>query len=50
MYHSALGMKTDLSSTEQYTDERQWRLPLSFQLIPVIPLAALIFIFPESPR
>ncbi|KAK8045121.1 hypothetical protein PG993_005145 [Apiospora rasikravindrae] len=31
-------------------DERQWRIPLGIQIIPAIILAALIFIFPESPR
>ncbi|PQE25339.1 MFS sugar transporter protein [Rutstroemia sp. NJR-2017a BBW] len=28
----------------------QWRLPLGIQIIPAIVLAALIFLFPESPR
>ncbi|KAK6851125.1 hypothetical protein PG990_007985 [Apiospora arundinis] len=31
-------------------DERQWRIPLGIQIIPAVILAALIFIFPESPR
>jgi MFS family permease len=28
----------------------QWRLPLGLQLFPCIPLASMIFLFPESPR
>jgi len=28
----------------------QWRLPLGLQMLPAIILAALIFLFPESPR
>ncbi|KAG8878213.1 hypothetical protein FRB98_006314 [Tulasnella sp. 332] len=27
-----------------------WRLPLALQMAPAIPLAAMIFLFPESPR
>lgn len=33
-----------------YTDTRQWRIPLGIQMIPAVFLAALIFLFPESPR
>ncbi|KAF9693282.1 hypothetical protein EKO04_008832 [Ascochyta lentis] len=32
------------------TDNGQWRTPLGIQIIPAILLAALIMIFPESPR
>jgi MFS family permease len=28
----------------------QWRLPLALQLLPCLPLASMIFLFPESPR
>jgi len=28
----------------------QWRIPLAIQIVPAIGLAALIFLFPESPR
>ncbi|PSS20491.1 hypothetical protein M430DRAFT_120301 [Amorphotheca resinae ATCC 22711] len=28
----------------------QWRLPLGLQMLPAVGLAALIFLFPESPR
>ena len=28
----------------------QWRFPLGLQIVPAVPLAALIFLFPESPR
>lgn len=31
-------------------DDGQWRIPLAIQLIPAIVLAALILLFPESPR
>ncbi|KAG8982637.1 hypothetical protein FRB94_003367 [Tulasnella sp. JGI-2019a] len=27
-----------------------WRLPLALQMAPAVPLAAMIFLFPESPR
>ncbi|CDZ98511.1 general substrate transporter [Phaffia rhodozyma] len=30
--------------------EIQWRVPLGIQILPALPLAALIFLFPESPR
>ncbi|EPQ25763.1 uncharacterized protein PFL1_06630 [Pseudozyma flocculosa PF-1] len=30
--------------------EFEWRFPLALQLVPAIPLGALIFCFPESPR
>lgn len=33
-----------------YSDNRQWRIPLGIQIIPAVILAALIFLFPESPR
>lgn len=33
-----------------YRDTRQWRIPLGVQIIPAVFLAALIFVFPESPR
>jgi len=33
-----------------YSDNRQWRIPLGIQMIPAVILAALIFLFPESPR
>ncbi|KAJ4336665.1 hypothetical protein N0V87_005227 [Didymella glomerata] len=32
------------------TDNGQWRTPLGIQVIPAVLLAALILIFPESPR
>lgn len=32
------------------TDDGQWRTPLGIQIIPALLLAALIMIFPESPR
>lgn len=32
------------------TDNGQWRTPLGIQIIPAVFLAALIMIFPESPR
>jgi len=32
------------------TSQAQWRLPLGIQMVPAVFLAALIFIFPESPR
>lgn len=32
------------------TDTAQWRLPLGLQMLPAVGLAALIFLFPESPR
>lgn len=28
----------------------QWRFPLALQIVPAIPLACLIWVFPESPR
>ena len=28
----------------------QWRIPLGIQIVPAVVLAALIMIFPESPR
>lgn len=30
--------------------DSQWRIPLGFQIIPAVILAALTFMFPESPR
>jgi sugar porter (SP) family MFS transporter len=33
-----------------YSDNRQWRIPLGIQIIPAVLLATLIFVFPESPR
>ncbi|KAK6076112.1 sugar transport protein [Seiridium cupressi] len=33
-----------------YTDDKQWRIPLGIQLLPALILAALILFFPESPR
>ncbi|ORY65009.1 MFS sugar transporter-like protein [Pseudomassariella vexata] len=33
-----------------YTDSRQWRIPLGIQMMPAVILAALILLFPESPR
>ncbi|KAH8900753.1 general substrate transporter [Thozetella sp. PMI_491] len=32
------------------SDEGQWRIPLGIQLLPAVILAALILLFPESPR
>ena len=32
------------------TSTAQWRLPLGLQMLPAVGLAALIFMFPESPR
>lgn len=32
------------------TDSKQWRVPLGIQIIPAGILAALILLFPESPR
>jgi MFS family permease len=32
------------------TSTAQWRLPLGLQMLPAVGLAALIFLFPESPR
>ncbi|KAI0143079.1 MFS sugar transporter-like protein [Xylariaceae sp. FL1272] len=32
------------------TDDGQWRIPLGIQIIPAVVLAALILLFPESPR
>lgn len=33
-----------------YSDDKQWRIPLGIQLLPAVVLAALILFFPESPR
>jgi MFS family permease len=33
-----------------YSDHRQWRIPLGIQNIPALILATLILLFPESPR
>ncbi|KAI1462783.1 general substrate transporter [Annulohypoxylon moriforme] len=33
-----------------FTDSAQWRLPLGIQNLPALVLAALILLFPESPR
>lgn len=35
---------------KNYSDARQWRLPLGLQLMPAVPLAFGILLFPESPR
>ena len=32
------------------SDNSQWRIPLGLQLVPAVILAALILLFPESPR
>ncbi|KAI1495055.1 MFS transporter [Biscogniauxia mediterranea] len=32
------------------TDDGQWRIPLGIQMLPALVLAALILLFPESPR
>lgn len=32
------------------TNEGQWRIPLGIQILPALALAALILLFPESPR
>ncbi|KEF58493.1 uncharacterized protein A1O9_06419 [Exophiala aquamarina CBS 119918] len=32
------------------TNSAQWRVPLGLQIVPAVFLAALIFLFPESPR
>lgn len=32
------------------TNDAQWRIPLGIQLVPAVVLAALILLFPESPR
>jgi MFS family permease len=32
------------------TSSAQWRIPLGLQIVPAVFLAALIFLFPESPR
>jgi MFS family permease len=32
------------------TTSAQWRIPLALQLLPAIPLAFFIMLFPESPR
>ena len=39
-YGTYVGLKTTI----------QWRLPLGLQMVPAVVLAALIFLFPESPR
>ncbi|KAI0468119.1 MFS sugar transporter-like protein [Xylaria cf. heliscus] len=31
-------------------DDAQWRVPLAIQIVPAVTLAALILLFPESPR
>ncbi|GAP89577.2 putative mfs sugar transporter protein [Rosellinia necatrix] len=31
-------------------DDAQWRVPLAIQIVPAVVLAALILLFPESPR
>ncbi|TGJ78586.1 hypothetical protein E0Z10_g10179 [Xylaria hypoxylon] len=31
-------------------DDAQWRIPLAIQIVPAVVLAALILLFPESPR
>lgn len=41
---------TGWGTYRNYTDNRQWRIPLGIQIIPAVLLGALIFIFPESPR
>lgn len=38
------------TSTFEATDNNQWRVPLGVQIIPAGILAALILLFPESPR
>ncbi|KAJ3529292.1 hypothetical protein NM208_g9833 [Fusarium decemcellulare] len=41
---------TGWGTFNNYTDTRQWRIPLGIQNIPALILGALIFLFPESPR
>ncbi|KAL8278244.1 hypothetical protein RQP46_009417 [Phenoliferia psychrophenolica] len=35
---------------KNYSDRTQWSLPLGLQLLPAVPLALGIMLFPESPR
>lgn len=37
-------------TNKNYDDDRQWRIALGIQLMPAVVLAALILLFPESPR
>lgn len=37
-------------TNQNYGDDRQWRIALGIQLLPAVILAALILLFPESPR
>lgn len=37
-------------NVHQYGTPLEWRLPLGMQLAPAVPLATLIYLFPESPR
>lgn len=34
----------------QFSDNRQWRIPLGIQIVPGLIVAAMILLFPESPR
>ncbi|KAM0546740.1 hypothetical protein ACHAPJ_010668 [Fusarium lateritium] len=41
---------TGWGTFRNYSDNRQWRIPLGIQIIPALLLGSLIFVFPESPR
>ena len=43
---------SDWTLTDKFPDDNpaQWRLSLGLQMLPAVFLAALIFLFPESPR
>lgn len=41
---------TAYGTVKNYTSDDQWRIPLGIQIIPAGVLAALILLFPESPR
>ncbi|KAI0134562.1 MFS sugar transporter [Xylariales sp. AK1849] len=37
-------------TNRDYSDDKQWRIALGIQILPSVILAALILLFPESPR
>ncbi|GAM89638.1 hypothetical protein ANO11243_076770 [Dothideomycetidae sp. 11243] len=41
---------TAYGTVKNYSSDAQWRIPLGIQIIPAGVLAALILLFPESPR
>lgn len=41
---------TAYGTVKNFSDDRQWRIPLGIQIVPAGILAALILLFPESPR